>query len=111
MKNGLLACLLLALSNNVYADKVGYDINNYDEMRSLGAVYGCSLYYTQIDNTMRAALLGAVVDEEFETDWNKMRNKTITSVSTDILYKAINGDKKTIQACDTIYGIVLSMIK
>lgn len=72
MNKLIITALLLGSFSTNAMDSL--DINNKAEMEILGTIQACSLYYMEQGLNRKHGVLEIAVQEEMETDWNKMRN-------------------------------------
>lgn len=109
--NKLIITALLLGSFSIQATTY-YDINNEPHMKELGAISACSLYYKEKGFDRKHAVLEIGVNEEYESDWNKMRNPTMLSMQGKVLLDLMRKDEdsKYYFACDKIYEFVKSRL-
>ncbi len=84
--------------------------SNKAHMQHLGKAYACELYFADIGQQRKSDIISIATAEEFEADWNIMRNDTMIEAMTDHLYSLSRGNQKHAEGCNTLYTRILSYL-
>ena len=85
------------------------DINNKHHMETLGKIYACELYYLDIGETRKSEIIAIMTSEEFDTDWNKVRNDHMINSMSSMLYQ-LQTNHKLVEGCNKVYRHILTQL-
>lgn len=89
----------------------GLDTDNKESMQMLGKFYACELHFADIGEQRKSDVIAIATGEEFEADWNVMRNDTMIESMTQALYKLNQGSVKGLETCNKIYKLTLDALQ
>ena len=105
----LVTLLTLSFTTSQVMAMKSLDVNNKHHMETLGKVYACELYYMDIGETRKSEILGIMTSEEFDTDWNKVRNDHMISSMSSMLYQ-LQTNPKLVEDCNKVYRYILTQL-
>ncbi|AUR84713.1 hypothetical protein NVP1063O_046 [Vibrio phage 1.063.O._10N.261.45.C7] len=82
----LLPLTLLLLSSNALGSTVNNIATTLEERIVLGKIYGCEMAYELSGDVKKKTVLSAVTMEQFELNWNLLRDKLVTHYSSEVLF-------------------------
>ena len=85
------------------------DINNKHHMEILGKMYACQLYFIDTGDVRKGEIIGIATSEEFDTDWNKVRNDHMISSMSSMLYQ-LQTNHKLVEGCNKVYRHILTQL-
>lgn len=107
----LITLPLLLVSTAVFAES-SLDVNNTEHMQYLGFGWGCSQYYDFAGETTKARVLDIAFEQEIDSDWNKLRNKTMNDTASKVFIDLLGkGDQsKYYKTCDKLYNTIKELL-
>jgi hypothetical protein len=82
----LLPLTLLLLSSNALGSTVNNIATTLEERTVLGKIHGCEMAYGLSGDIRKETVLSAVTAEQFEGNWNLMRDNVVLQYSSEVLF-------------------------
>ena len=108
----LLPLTLLLLSSNALGSTANNIATTESERTKLGKIYGCEMAYELSGDVKKKTVLSAVTTEQFELNWNLLRDKLVTHYSSEVLFSMeyYGEDSKYIEWCEKAYTVYKKLL-
>ena len=106
----LVTLLTLSFTTSQAMALEGLDIKDNASMKMLGKIYACELHFAERGEQVKSDVIGIATSQEFEADWNVMRNEVMHNAMIESIYKLNNGSVKGLEACNKAYKFILSKL-